>query len=460
MDAVLSQSWSAWIQKRWFFLALALFLAALSLQYTGKVHDDQRTTRSAFLRWRGQILELEDGVNIWQKYNYPNPPIMVLLLEPLVALPPLLGSLAWFYLKAAMTLAAILLAFRLVETPGLPWPLWAKVLAVGLSLRPIMGDLSHGNVNLFILFLCVSALACYRARRDGSAGVLLALAITCKVTPLLLVPYFAWKRSWKVLAGCAVGLVLFFWLIPSLFLGFQENQTCLASWYQGMIKPFAVDGVVTTDHENQSLPGLVYRMVTDSPSFSTFVDDVYTPLEYHNVVSWSPAAANVIVKACMAAFAVLVLWVGRNPTHDRRRWQLGAEYALILVGMLLFSERTWKHHCVTLLLPFCVLTYYLTLKQAGPGTKRFVIAMLIASALLMALTSTGWSRSWERVGKLAQVYGAYVWANLTLTAALAVVLRQQLQRSRSSSRRYSTTISARIASDGRSLSRPVACAPG
>ena len=32
-----------------------------------------------------------------------------------------------------------------------------------------------------------------------------------------------------------------------------------------------------------------------------------------------------------------------------------------------------------------------------------------------------------RAGKLAQVYGAYVWANFALTAALAVVLWRQKQ---------------------------------
>src|SRR5205823_14206012 len=27
-------------------------------------------------------------------------------------------------------------------------------------------------------------------------------------------------------------------------------------------------------------------------------------------------------------------------------WPLAAEFSLIVLGMLLFSERTWKHHCV------------------------------------------------------------------------------------------------------------------
>ena len=30
------------------------------------------------------------------------------------------------------------------------------------------------------------------------------------------------------------------------------------------------------------------------------------------------------------------------------------EFSVVVLGMLLFCERTWKHHCVTLLLPFTV----------------------------------------------------------------------------------------------------------
>src|SRR5205807_1780769 len=98
-------------QQRWFFLALTLFFVLLSVQYSSKVSSSERDNRSAFLRWRSQILDLEEGVNIWQRHAYPNPPIMVMLLEPLMPLAPLTGSLVWFYLKSFMALAAIYLAF-------------------------------------------------------------------------------------------------------------------------------------------------------------------------------------------------------------------------------------------------------------------------------------------------------------------------------------------------------------
>src|SRR5207237_995187 len=82
----------------------------------GKGHCDRtRTKRSGFLRWREQLHHLFEE-NIYHLYNYPNPPIMAILLKPLAELPPLVGSLGLFYLKVAMTLIALGWVFRLVES--------------------------------------------------------------------------------------------------------------------------------------------------------------------------------------------------------------------------------------------------------------------------------------------------------------------------------------------------------
>src|SRR5262249_31647349 len=149
-----------------------------------------------------------------------------------------------------------------------------------LTLRPIMGDLSHGNVNLFILFLVIASLYAFRRSHDGVCGVTLALAIACKLTPALFIPYFAWKRAWKTLAGCCAGLVLFFVLVPGLFLGQERNLQLLNSWANQMITPYVVSGVVTSEHVNQSLPALVFRLGTHNPSF---LNEKGEPDQYDNL---------------------------------------------------------------------------------------------------------------------------------------------------------------------------------
>jgi hypothetical protein len=409
-------------RQRWFLVALCLFFLVINVQYVLKMVSSERSTRSAFQRWTVSLIHLGTGEDIWARYNYPNPPIMALILRPLASLPPMAGALAWFYLKVAMAVLALQWVLRLLDHPDRPFPWWGKVLAVLLSLRPIEGDLVHGNVNLFILFLVVGALVAFCRRRDVLAGLLLALAIACKVTPALFVPYFLWKRAWKTLLGTAAGLGLFVWVIPGLLLGWGENEQYLQSWWKNMITPYAVEGKITSEHVNQSLPGLLERMLTHSPSFITYVDDILTPVEYHNVVELDERVVPWIVKGCMGLFVLLVVWRCRTPAADRGSWRLVAEFAVVVLGMLLFSERTWKHHCVTLLLPFAVLAYCASALCWPARTRWYVIGSLAAAFVLIMLTSTGLSAGQDRFGELAQVYGAYVWAYVVLLSGLLVVL--------------------------------------
>jgi alpha-1,2-mannosyltransferase len=410
------------LRQRWFLVGLALFFVVINIQYVVKIARSDREARSAFVRWSNQIVDLQYGVDIWARHNYPNPPIMALILDPLVQLPPLAGSLAWFYLKVAMAVLCLHWVLKLLDRGERPFPWWAKVLTVLLCLRPIAGDLVHGNVNLFILFLVVGALVSFCRRRDLLAGALLGLAIACKVTPALFVPYFLWKRAWKTLAGTTAGITLFVWVIPGLVLGWQENHQYLTSWYRNMVQPFA-EGKVTSEAVNQSLPGLMSRLLTHHPSFVMRGEEAYIPTEYHNVLDLSDQAVQWLLRGCFAGFAVLVIWRCRTPTADRGSWRLLAEFSVIILGMLLLSERTWKHHCVTLLLPFAVLCYSVSALR-WPRRRRWYLGATIAAAFgLITLTgTTGLSAHQDRFGDLAQVYGAYVWAFLLLLAAMLALL--------------------------------------
>jgi len=423
--------------QRWFLIGLIALFIALSAQYTLKV----LANRSAFSRWQKQLEGLERGENLYDVYVYPNPPIMALLRKPLTDIkPPYVGALLWYYLKVGMALAALFWVFRIVEGQGLPFPPWAKALAVLLSLRPIMGDLIHGNVNLFILFLVAAGLYAFHKGRQAGGGLLLALAIACKVTPALFVPYLVWKRGWRALAGCALGLVLFFWVVPSCFLGWEKNQALLTSWTKHMIVPYLVHGEVTSTHENQSLPGVAARLLTHSPSFIEYEAEAPfspRPVRYDNLCDLPASAPQWVVRGAELLFVGLIVWRCRQPLASRAGWRLAAEFSLIVLGMLLFSERTWKHHYVTLLLPIAVLCYYFSVCRPGIGMRTYLIGTLAAVASLMGVTSSlspekvdvsQLARLWDAISKTAQVSGAYAWANLLLIAALAVVLGRKEER--------------------------------
>ena len=252
--------------------------------------------------------------------------------------------------------------------------------------------------------------------------------MSCKVTPLLFVPYFLWKRDWRLLAGWTVGMGLFLYpgIVPALYLGWDENQRNLASWYREMVHPFLVEGKVTSEHPNQSIPGLVFRLLTESPSFVVYPDGVFTPSEYHNFAALSPVVAKRLVQLCMLAFVAAVVFCCRNPLAAARNGAggnryLAAEFGLICIGMLLFSERTWKHHAVTLALPWAVWAGALATATSWQVRAGWISLAVVAQISLWA-TSTGLLD--DRTAKLGQVYGGYTWAFILLAMGMAVTAWQ------------------------------------
>lgn len=418
-----------------FLAVLAVAVVGMSLKYAAKVSkpgDDGRQSRSAFLRWRGMIHDLFAGENIYVgKNEYPNPPIMAVVLRPFAELPPLAGALTWFYAKVLMASLAVLWAFRLVtptkaqEPPSPGVPESAKALAILLALPPLLGDLSHNNVNIFILFLVAACLETYRRGWDAASGLVLALAIACKVTPLLFVAYFAWKRSWRALVGCGVGLALWLLVVPGIVYGWNRNAELLDSWSALMLKPVLVENRITSEHPNQSIPGIAFRLFTHSPSFieydKTPTGDIPRAAEFHNVADIGTDAARWLVKGCVAGFGLLIVLLCRTPRGTRQGLRFAAECSLIVLGMLLFSERTWKHHAVTLIYPFAVLSFALLATsppEATGGVKRVLALILIAVAIL----TLGTGALADRAADLAMVYGSYTAAFLLLTVGTCLVL--------------------------------------
>jgi hypothetical protein len=74
---------------RLLWISSILFVIGAAIVYAEKAAED----RSAFIRWRHQVLQLMQGVNIYDTAMYPNPPIMPLTLYPLMVLPPVAGAL-------------------------------------------------------------------------------------------------------------------------------------------------------------------------------------------------------------------------------------------------------------------------------------------------------------------------------------------------------------------------------
>jgi len=92
------------------------------------------------------------------------------------------------------------------------------------------------------------------------------------------------------------------------------------------------------------------------------------------------------------------------------------------MGMLLFSERTWKHHAVVLVLPFAVLLTY----WAGRPQNRF-IPILLGMVLLLMLVPSALGGDMQ---DLALTYGTHLAAFLLITLGVVVVMSTRTDQQR------------------------------
>ncbi len=341
-----------------FWLLWVTVIVIAAAFYYPKAADN----RSAFVRWRPQVLKFWEGVNIYDKYYFPNPPILPITLGPLMVLPPVSGAMVWFAIKVALTSMSLVLCLQIVKPRDRPFPPFFQSAVLVMSLRPILGDLHHGNINLLILFLIVAMFHAWRHGYDALGGLLLGLAISYKVTPALFIFYFAYKRSWRMVGFTFVGLALFLLALPSLIVGPEFNLQCLQMWWHRMLTPFLVEGSTSPQEINQSLMGVLTRLFTEiTPGTNRY--DLHLDV---NLVSWPPNLVSYLIKALAVGLVGLLAFFCRTRISDRRDPRLLGEVALVVLTMLFVSERSWKHHFVTLLLPYTYLVWEFT----SPATAR------------------------------------------------------------------------------------------
>jgi len=149
-----------------------------------------------------------------------------------------------------------------------------------------------------------------------------------------------------------------------------------------------------------------------------------------NLLSLDTRIAFWAWKGIALAILAWVAWLSQGRVRDRGHCWLACQYSLVFIAMLLISERSWKHHYVTMLLPYCVLLAQVSLPLTeggvvlGRGLRGFMIGSLVTAGLLMSATSTelgGWFAG--GLGhKYAQAYGFFCASALVVFAAISVIL--------------------------------------
>jgi len=299
----------------------------------------------------------------------------------------------------------------------------ALAVAIALTSRFILRDLTESGPNLFVWSLVWGGIVLYLERKRMAGGLLIGAATALKMTPAVFIPYFLLKREWKIatvtlataaLLTAAPGL----FQAPSVFL--QEMTVWGTNAWQGMM---ALDPSATIlgapSAANLSLrPALArffqrypvgHPLYLDHPGFIQFLD-------------LSPRHAGMFVRIAMAALLLVVGWQFRRRASDGRHpVVLPLELAAVSVLSLLYSPITWKQHAVSLLPAVFLLACCSIQWDRVTAWMWWALGYYVAFGVLLTRDVTGRSLS-----LLLESYHVVTWAILLVVILLLVWHRRIL----------------------------------
>ncbi len=402
---------------------LVVLLASLVLAvqaYTKVARQmDQNVHIDAFDSYMKTVPAFIDAHKAYTSDRFPLPPLALLFVAPYTLLSRPAAQAAWVLTKPFMFVPIFLLMIAMVRRAGVRLETLAVLLVAAGWFFPVIGDVQEGQMNLLMLLPLVTGLWLAQnetRRHQWAAGLMVALAICIKVTPLAFLAYFIFRRRWCIVLGILAGIGLWLFLVPALFFSWHQNIVWLRQWTSIMILPYVTGGVIKFAN-GESIPELMKRLLEHVPAWQDMLRG-HTVYHYVNIVNWSPKVVTWIWRGLLAVIAVVGMIWARQPlkTFQGRRYLM--EIGCIGMFMLWASERTWVPHYVTLILALMATAMIASDAAAPEKTRRWAWMALLGVAALMPWTSD-----------LAKIFGrdgrhyfdsmdVVLWASLLLAVVL------------------------------------------
>lgn len=282
--------------------------------------------------------------------TYIYPPPLAIALAPFAGMSAVVAQRAFTGLSIAALLGCVWVVGSLASTrravaAGL-------VGAIALGSWPVHFLLRQGQVDALTLVLMMLALLFAHRRRDHVAALLLAVAISIKMTPAVLVGYFLWKRRYRLAAESTLAALA---LIAAGFLVIGLDSAVL---YTTRVLP-ALGAGGDAYWYNQSLHATLNRLFVEN-RFTTPLVDL--------------GMGFVVVAALFLTISLLALTFA----CVSRGWPTSGSLLLIEAGAFvavetLATSRSYHMHMVWLLLPLAGLVLLIL---EGSRASRLVTVLV------------------------------------------------------------------------------------
>ncbi len=225
--------------------------------------------------------------------DYVYPPVTYLLLYPIRWLPLRSAGLLWMLGEFFCVVLSVLVCVRIWRLRFRPV---AIVVCSALMLPYLVLSARYGNVQPFVIAFVFMALVLTK-EKPWLSGLLFALAVSFKVTPLFFLPWF-FKRWKSLYFFCLFTLGL--WLAPFVFFGVSGYFAMLRDWYAAASN---IGGVPSEFHyfPGQTLRALCLRFLTPIAPLISGYPRV-------NLLSLAPSTAVKVWQVLAAGIYAFVLF--------------------------------------------------------------------------------------------------------------------------------------------------------
>jgi hypothetical protein len=280
-------------------------------------------------------------------------PAYVWIFRPLAGLPFPAAARVWLLVNAVLIVLSIGMLIRARPGSGgqsAVFPRTALFIFLGLTFQPVLDNLWHGNVSVLIFSCFCLSYYLLKKKRNLLSGLVLGLIVPLKFYPAIFLPYFIWRRNWRLVAGAVLSCLLLFAL--SLFtVGWERNLA-----YFEMVRGELGSGGIAA-FNNQSINGFLLHI-----------------FPYGDVNVWENTPTPFWLTALRLILALVVILavlrvIRRRPeeTVDPAAAQ-DLDLTLVIFVMLLASPITWYHYYTWLLLPlYCLFDGVLRSRDEGRG---------------------------------------------------------------------------------------------
>ncbi len=248
---------------------------------------------------------------------------------------------------------------------------WLLVLVLLINFRYIESHIQNNQVGLLLVFLVLLSLT---VKSDISAGFLLALATSIKVTPLVFLAIFVYDRRFKTILWFMIAMV--FWNALPMLYDFHYTWEMSILWVKEVLGNALSNPLLRSWKNNQSLPSTLAKYFINGADF------VNQPLYRMPFLQLSLETVKWIQLTIIMAFGIPTLYLFK---FKNLKWEITS---LLFLASALFSGISWIHSFVICLFPvYLLLTKFQT--NLYSKKEKIVLVSLFALPLITHRTFVG-----------------------------------------------------------------------